>query len=529
MSKKESFPISESIVRDFIDVNKKKWIKVPSNGKYIIINLSMVRMQVAWVIPKLLYAKGLQEKTGAIPVALTWKTNPLLTDFFNSFGIMHIAIDELCKKKKMAGIRAFLKTMSIVCFHSSGEAVKNMKIFGLRIGKDIYEDILRTSSLSTIHSCRNKIVLKKMLHILWAMYSLKAFYKKFPAEFAVMDDFAYHEAAFIKLYNLLGTKVVACSNWGYEEISFTHDGEIRKRMIKSQELYQTLLKTVKDEDVIVAEQLIKERFQGKNGREIDRGAFLDKKILDKEEMIELLGLDPNRKSIIIMAHTFTDAVFNYGDYYFRDYYDWLEKTLEIAEKVDNVNWILKPHPTRSAYNESEDSIEDMYIRHKKDHIFMVNDDISGVSIKEIADVVVTIGGNAGAEYACFGIPAVIVGKPWYAGFGYTIEPKTYREYENCLCNIGGIEKLNSEQVIIAKKLFFLRNQKSHNNNIFDDELADLLNERYKQMVGEIALKYFRANDGTIPYNDKILEEYTNYIKEHDVRKSKYYNISKILF
>ncbi len=78
MSKKESFPISESIVRDFIDVNKKKWIKVPSNGKYIIINLSMVRMQVAWVIPKLLYAKGLQEKTGAIPVALTWKTNPLV-------------------------------------------------------------------------------------------------------------------------------------------------------------------------------------------------------------------------------------------------------------------------------------------------------------------------------------------------------------------------------------------------------------------------------------------------------------------
>ncbi len=528
MSKTESFPISESIVREFIEINKKEWPDVVSNGKYIIINLSMVRMQVAWVIPKLLYAKGIQENTGAIPIALTWRPNPLLTDFFDSFGVMHIAIDDLCKKKEIAGIRAVLKTLSIVCFHRSGEAVKNMKIYGLRIGKDIYEDILRTSSLSTLHSCRNKIVLKKILHISWAMYALKAFYKEFPAEYAVMDDFAYHEAAFIKLYHMLGTKVVACSNRGYEEISFTHDGEIKKRMIKSQELYRTLLNTVTDEDVTVAEHLIRERFQGKNGREIDRGAFLNKKILDREEMIGLLGLDPNKKSIIIMAHTFTDAVFNYGDYYFRDYYDWLEKTLEIAEGVDNVNWILKPHPTRSAYNESEDSIEDMYNRHKKAHIFMVSDDISGASIKEVADVVVTIGGNAGAEYACFGIPAVIVGKPWYAGFGYTIEPKTYKEYENCLRNISGIKKLNSEQVITAKKLFCLRNQKCCNDNLFDDELADFLNERYEQMIGEIALKYFNTNDGTVQYNDKILEEYSDYIKTHDVRKSKYYNSSKVL-
>lgn len=528
MSKTESFPISESIVRDFIEVNKGKWTKVPSNGQYIIINLSMVRMQAAWVIPKLLYAKGLQESTGAVPIALTWRPNPLLTDLFKSFGIKHVTIDKLCRKKKTAGIKAVLKTLSFVCFHRSGEAVKNMKICGLEIGKDFYEDILRTSSLSTLHSCRNKIAVKKILHISWAMYALKDFHKKFPAAYAVMDDLAYHEAAFIKLYHMLGTKVAACSNWGYEVVSFTDDGEIRKRMRTSQELYQTLVNTVTDEDVVIAEQLIEERFQGKNGREIDRGAFLDKKILDKEELVKLLGVDPDKKSIVIMAHTFTDAVFNYGDYYFRDYYDWLEKTLQIAETVEDVNWILKPHPTRSAYNESEDSIEDMYARHKKLHIFMVGDDISGVSIKEIADAVVTIGGNAGAEYACFGIPAVIVGHPWYAGFGYTIEPKTYKEYENCLHDIAGIKKLNSEQVKTAKKLFYLRNQKGHDDTAFDDELADFFNERYKKMVGEIALKYFNADDGTSQYNDKILEDYKDYIKTHDVRKSKYYSASKKL-
>lgn len=527
ISRTESFPISESIVREFIEVNKQKWAEVPSNGKCIIINLSMVRMQAVWVIPKLLCAKGLQEQTGATPIALTWKANPLLTDFFKSFGVKHIIINELCKKKKIAGIRAVLKTLSIICFHHSGEAMKNMNICGLRVGKDFYEDILRTSSLSTLHSCRNKIAIKKILHISWAMYSLEAFHKQFPVAYAVMDDFAYHEAAFIKLYNGLGAKVISCSNRGYGDISFTDNGEIKKRMMKAQEFYKTLVNTVTSENITEAEQLISERFQGKNGREIDRGAFLNKKNPDKKKLIKLLGLDSDKKSIIIMAHTFTDAVFNYGDYYFRDYYDWLEKTLAIAEEVANVNWILKPHPTRSAYNESKDSIEDMYSRHKKDHIFIVSDDISATSIKDIADAVVTIGGNAGAEYACFGIPAVIVGKTWYVGFGYTIEPETYKEYEDCLRNIGEIKKLTSEQVIMAKKLFYLHNRRHYDGNIFDDELANFLNKKYDQMIEEIALQYFQTNDGTIPYNDKILEEYNDYIKSHDVRKSKYYNSSKI--
>ena len=88
--------------------------------------------------------------------------------------------------------------------------------------------------------------------------------------------------------------------------------------------------------------------------------FTGKKVFTREELQKKLGLDDKKKNVVIMAHTFTDAVFNYGNYYYRDYYDWTEKTLKIASKVKDVNWILKPHPTRAAYNESKDSIENMF-------------------------------------------------------------------------------------------------------------------------------------------------------------------------
>ena len=51
-----------------------------NNGKYIFINLSMVRLQTAWIYPKLLYAKGVAEKTGAGIIALYWREDSCLKE-----------------------------------------------------------------------------------------------------------------------------------------------------------------------------------------------------------------------------------------------------------------------------------------------------------------------------------------------------------------------------------------------------------------------------------------------------------------
>lgn len=524
----ESFPISDEVVENFIKINSEKW-NADNKGKgYIFINLSMVRMQVAWVIPKLLVAKGIQEKTGATPVAITWRDNSLLTRFFESFGIKHISFDSLCKTHRLLGIKALFKTLSIVLFHKNAEAIKNMKVLGLNVGCELYEDILRTSPLSTLHTCRNKIVFKKLWHILWAMYAIDSYSKKHTPDYALIDDFAYHEAAFIKLYDKHGATIYGSSNVGYEEVTFDNKRELKKRMDVAREDYGKMLDSVTVGQIQEADKLLEDRFKGKNGREIDKGAFAGKKVLSKEEMQANLGIKNNKKTVVIMAHTFTDAVFNYGHYYFRDYYDWLDKTLAIASANENVNWLLKPHPTRGAYNESADSIEDMFARHKKSHMYWVGDEVSSESIKNVADVLVTIGGNAGAEYACFGITPIIVGKPWYAGFGYTIEPATYSEYKTLLMDIENVPSLDDKQVETAKKLFYLRNNDNRKQLGFKDELANLLNSQYKEMLEKMAISYFKENNGTEEYNDRILQSYTDYIQLHNEKDSQYYEAGKII-
>ena len=85
--------------------------------------------------------------------------------------------------------------------------------------------------------------------------------------------------------------------------------------------------TVSEEDLECINRILEDRFAGKNGRNIDRHAFAGKKVLSKEEAFAELGLNPKKKTVIIMAHTFTDAVFNYGDTPFKDYYDWTEQIL----------------------------------------------------------------------------------------------------------------------------------------------------------------------------------------------------------
>ncbi|MCQ2520933.1 MAG: hypothetical protein MJ105_01015 [Lachnospiraceae bacterium] len=525
--REESFPITKEIVDDFIKINSKQWSEILPNGKYIYINLSMVRMQAAWVIPKLLYAKGIQEKTGAVPVAITWSNNELLTRFFDSFGIKHISLDDLCYKHPFLGLKSFFKSFFSLYAHKDSKYIKEIKIKDLDIGYSLYEDILRTSSLSTLKTSRNKIAFKKTFHILWVVYCLQNFIKKNPLQYAVMDDLAYHEEMLVRLFLKSGAKVVACEHESETFIQLREDGTVKRRpQMANEKLHPMGNGLISASDLEIAMEwtnnYLNERFQGKNGRAIDRGAFAGKKILNKEEMHDLIGSDREKKTVVIMAHTFTDAIYNYGFYYFRDYYDWLENTLKIACEVDNVNWILKPHPTRKSYNESTDSIEDMFEHYHKENMYILSDDVSSESIKNIADVIVTIGGNAGAEYACFGIPSIIVGRPYYAGFGYTYEPKTYEEYQNLLTNVRNIEHLSEDQTNKAKYVFYLQNHPSENELLFKDDFARMIQKQYNQMFDEIALSYFKDNSETKTYNDDILKNITEYYQSHNMKEVEYF-------
>lgn len=529
MKKQEEFPIDKDLIKGFIEANRSRWKKVRHTNQAVYVNFSMVRMQIPWILPKLLFAKGIEESTGAKVYVITWKSNELLKELIESFGFYHLVLEELNQTNYTGLIRAVLYTFKFMIFDGTGEGLKKIKIDHISVGKNLYEDIIRNSPLSTIKNARNKICLKKSVHLLWTYYSLNKFCKKNNPAFIICDDVAYHEGMFLKLFYSYGALVYNISERGGEQLKLDKSGNIMRSAFRQYRMIKDKITGLDDDCIKWSENYLRERYKGMNGRNIDKGAFLNKKVLSRQEIMQQLHLDPNKKNVIIMAHTFTDGVFNYGDLYFRDYYDWTEKTLSLAQSIDTVNWILKPHPTRSAYNESTDSIENMYKKYKKPHIYLLPDDVSSESIRYIADIIVTIGSNAGAEFACEGIPSIIVGKPYYRGFGFTIEPSSLEEYKKCLRDIAKIEKLSDEQIVLAKKVFYLQfsDWDKNNNRKFSDEFAQLLQKEYCNMTDMMALQYFQSNKGTEDYNNQALQKVTEFFRSHNMTDCEYYQKGKL--
>ncbi len=524
--KKEDFPISSEVLKKWIESNRKNIKNAGRKDakKYIYINLSMVRLQTAWILPKILFALGMAEKSHAKVIALTWHRNEEFEGLLASYGIEMKSLEDICRSDMRALFSSGLKTLGLLLRGGSGEFLKGLKYGKIPIGCAIYEDILRTSDISTIRTVYNYTCIKKILHLLWMISSLDHYLTDHPPLFCVSDDLAYHEGAQLALFHEHGAAIRNVSNTGMGKVEFDEN----LRTIRWQYMdHQYCLEHLQDaggEEVTAAEKYLDERFQGKNGRNIDKGAFAGKKVWSREDGIKELGLDPKKKNIVIMAHTFTDAVFNYGDTFFRDYYDWTEQTLRIAGTVDDVNWVLKPHPTRKAYHESRDSIEKMYERYKTDSIFILSDEVSAESIKNFADAIITIGGSAGGEFACYGVPVVIVGFPYYRGFGYTLEPKSLSQYESCLKKIKRIKPLSDEQVITAKKVFYIQNvlKKEKTSVAFDDDFAKLIRNGYTKMLDEMALEYFEKNDGTVKYNDMVTLDAIEFLESCDYEETDFY-------
>ncbi|MCR5249792.1 MAG: hypothetical protein K6E50_04220 [Lachnospiraceae bacterium] len=522
MKRIEDFPVDPALMRELTEECAKRFGPLEvSSKKYVYVNLSMVRLQTVWFMPKLIYARAICEACGAGMIVLTWKENELFTKLVEAFGGEHVALDTMCRKDPAALLATFGRACSVYMKGSDVEGFRKMKLWGLPVGRVMYEDILRTSSLSTIRTLRDKTVMKKTIHILWMCHALKHYFKKKPPLFSVGDDIAYHEGIQHAMFKQAGAEVYCMSDKAEAMVLFDSEGRVIRRGEMRHRRLAALIDRV-DYDEEKALKALEDRFHGKIPTVWDRGAFVGKKVMGREELMKQLGLDPAKKNIVIMAHTFTDAVFNYGELYFRDYYDWTEKTLRIASETKDVNWILKPHPSRKSYNESTDSIEDMYRRYRRDNIFLMPDDVSSESLRGFADCVITIGGNAGAEFACCGIPAVIVGFPYYRGFGYTLEPKDYSEYEKLLRGISSIEPLTEEQTRMARKVFYVNGSSEMKSLSFQDEPALLLKELYGEMIDAMAVEYYESNKGTKKFNDRITKELTKYMASHDMRQSEYF-------
>ena len=175
---------------------------------------------------------------------------------------------------------------------------------------------------------------------------------------------------------------------------------------------------------------------------------------DKVSLAKKLNANPDLPMIFVVAHVCADAPHASSMMLHADYYQWLDSTVALASKNSAVTWIVKPHPSCSLYGE-EGLVEEVVDKYRADHIHICPADLNVKSIGSCADAVVTVYGTAGLEFSCLGVPAVLAGRSFYAGFGFTKDPQTLEDYEHILASIGEISPLVSEQIAKALEVYAL--------------------------------------------------------------------------
>ncbi len=179
-----------------------------------------------------------------------------------------------------------------------------------------------------------------------------------------------------------------------------------------------------------------------------------------QQIVEELGVDPDRPTAVIFAHVLWDGSLFYGEDLFANYADWLVQSVAAATANPHVNWIVKTHPsnlflTSRGYatpESSELALVRTHFPHLPDHVRVLPPEtkISTLSLYEYADYGVTVRGTPGLEIACFGKPAFTAGTGTYAGRGFTYDSDSAQQYLERLATIHEQQPLPAEMTERAR-------------------------------------------------------------------------------
>lgn len=343
----------------------------------------------------------------------------------------------------------------------SPEDILNLRIDGIKYGDLIYDGVL-AGEYATIRKL-NKKVLSTIHAFFWRRYVIKDIIRRYEIETSVFSHTVGLGSGTLSRY-LLRSGIEVINRSGSYQIQLKKLqslDDVGFYCLKPEPQYLSFLINRHDDTMLrLADEYLRDRFNQKIKDVASDLAFDSRKrtFNSKEEFCSHSGLDPDKKIIFVMLHAFNDQPHSHfaKPMIFRDYYDWFEKTLGIAQSVNSVNWIFKEHPAADYYPTKDVDLDAIFEGVPHSHITFLNRraDVNSRSLRHVADAIITCMGTAGLEFSCLGIPCVLAGESTYSGFGFTVEPKDAAEYEEQLRHIHELPRLNESQIRAAKIITF---------------------------------------------------------------------------
>lgn len=485
-------------MKKFILVNKKFWdnSKMKSCTFSLVESLANIPTHVNSVSR---VAKIIEEEEGIKPIVLVNNYMKLLYSYskvYESYGISQFIFFRLSSFSPILFIKSLYKSIIMYSQLIKGSDLLNIEMDGISFGELVYDSFIRNEE--NIYTVPKDLRLIKYLKKGFSYYYLyKKIFKKYNFSYYITGDKEYIEYGIpsqIAVNNGIKTIVVGGPRVSIYNSSNIRTNTFHPNMMKS----EILSKLDHSFNVKLVDDILDVRMNGQSKQQDAMNAYNNKKIYKRVELVQELCLDPSKKNAIIMPHAFSDSPHCSERMLFNDYYDWFSQLLEHAEHNDSVNWILKPHP--SSYYFNEDGFVEKYLQDKMyKNIVITPPNMSTASIKNVADVILTVRGTAGLEFSCFGVPALLAGSGYYTGYGFTKESNSQKEYFEQIEKIDTIQKLTEQEIFDAKLIFYWVYVFSTVDDEFPDLFvtpADVLNFDSRLKVSEENFKFLinKRND-----------------------------------
>lgn len=184
-----------------------------------------------------------------------------------------------------------------------------------------------------------------------------------------------------------------------------------------------------------------------------------------DSIYEKYGLKKDKPVWGIMTHINWDAASDYFDMIHENFDEWLFETIKEIYKIDDVQWLIKIHP--SELNDNPETGCQKFIENNfpdlPSHIKVIkmDDDISPLDFYNLLDGAVTVMGTGGLELSLKGKPVILAGDAHYSKKGFTHDAKDREDYKKKLNSAVNLEKLNDDMLEHAWKyayIYFIQKQ-----------------------------------------------------------------------
>jgi hypothetical protein len=467
-----------SAVRSFVRTNSERgWTSSRGQTK-VLVEGHLAEYGPNYMFRTALAAKAVEQELGGADVTVVvdgfsyeWQT---AHECYGSFGIVRW----IYLGRRFILLAPFLLTISLVRAALSFAGLRTprdvieLRHGSIKVGDLLYDQVLRSTKSPTIRTVGLAIFFN-LVRSWYYYYQYQLLFRMNRFAFYIATHTAYPQYGLLCRVALArGVKVLETT-----DIQMSLYSKIDQNNLPT--YHQGIHDSIKvslDSDGIELERLedkarqnLEKRFNSELDQ-IDAMKAYSGRVYGRQELLEQLGVSSGKKIGFVLSHVFVDSPHLSSSMLHNDYYDWLLSTIDSCAKSEDMVWVIKPHPSSALYGE-QGMVEALVKGAHAQNLFICPADLNTRSLVMCADVVVTVHGTAGLEFSCLGIPVVLAGTPFYAGFGFTHEPASVKQYEEIVKAAALLEPLTSAQIKTALRVFGVwENVFDWNNPIITSEV-----------------------------------------------------------